>query len=38
VEDQRRAFLAFEELETRRAWRDRQLMAFSAQRRKDDQR
>jgi 3-hydroxyacyl-CoA dehydrogenase len=38
VEDQRRAFLDFGELETRRAWRDRQLMAFSAQRRKADQR
>ncbi|SDG63988.1 3-hydroxyacyl-CoA dehydrogenase [Pseudomonas abietaniphila] len=38
VEDQRRGFLAFDELEKRRAWRDRQLMAFSAQRRKDDQR
>ncbi|WP_296180701.1 3-hydroxyacyl-CoA dehydrogenase [Pseudomonas sp. UBA1879] len=32
VEVQRRAFLAHDQLATRRAWRDRALMAFSAQR------
>ena len=34
VEGQRREQLPFDQLETRRAWRDRALMAFSAQRRK----
>lgn len=33
VEGQRRGFLAHDDLESRRAWRDRALMAFSAQRR-----
>jgi 3-hydroxyacyl-CoA dehydrogenase len=34
VEGQRREQLPFDQLETRRAWRDRALMAFSARRRK----
>ena len=34
VEGQRRHYLGHNELETRRGWRDRALMAFSAQRRK----
>lgn len=33
VEGQRREYLAHDELESRRGWRDRALMAFSAQRR-----
>ncbi|KAF0251000.1 MULTISPECIES: 3-hydroxyacyl-CoA dehydrogenase [Pseudomonas] len=34
VEGQRRELLSFDELESRRGWRDRALMAFSAQRQK----
>jgi 3-hydroxyacyl-CoA dehydrogenase len=34
VESQRRQYLAHNELESRRGWRDRALMAFSSQRRK----
>lgn len=36
VESQRRQYLGHEDLEARRGWRDRTLMAFSAQRRKSD--
>ncbi|MGA3797544.1 3-hydroxyacyl-CoA dehydrogenase [Pseudomonas sp. GL-RE-29] len=36
VEGQRRRYLGHNELESRRGWRDRALMAFSAQRRKSD--
>ena len=38
VEAQRREFLGHEQLESRRGWRDRALMAFSAQRRRQRQR
>jgi L-gulonate 3-dehydrogenase len=38
IESQRREFLKHDDLESRRGWRDRALMAFSAQRRKADPR
>ncbi|MCR8935268.1 MULTISPECIES: 3-hydroxyacyl-CoA dehydrogenase [unclassified Pseudomonas] len=38
VEGQRRQYLGHDDLEARRGWRDRALMAFSAQRRKSDTR